>query len=71
MTWEYDVKNMLEDDFDVYLHDREYKKLNDFISSLLKKQRGICADHYHCNTWIKDLSTETYNKILNAPEPKD
>ena len=37
-----------------------------YAEEMCKKQREICADYYHCNTWVKDLDTG-YNKILNAP----
>ncbi len=53
--------------FGFFNSERAISIAKQYAEEMCKKQRGICADHYHCNTWIKDLSTETYNKILNAP----
>ena len=71
MTWRYDLKNVLEDDFDVYLADIELNKLNDIISSLLYKQRMACAETLRLYVIENGFDPVVYGDIINVPEPNE
>jgi hypothetical protein len=56
----------------------QYTIIVNFISQLLKDQREMCAKKFKIGCWLEDKTNnlvdpfeiQTYNDILNAPEPQ-
>ena len=71
MNWYDDIKDIIADDYhpdiNTDMRIRE-EKVHNYIKSLLKKQREICAKIYQNYDSIGE-KPPIYDQILNAPEP--
>lgn len=51
--------------------DNIWQWIEEYAIEMCKRQRENCADEYHYNSTIKELDSMIYNKINDAPLPKE